>query len=388
MAPRIHILRPGTFRSRGVAHTFSEADIRSVAGVYDPAKHEAPIVVGHPRDDTPAFGWVGGLVADTAGLHATPRQIAPAFAEAVESGRYKKVSAAFYGPGHPSNPAPGSWYLRHVGFLGGQPPEVKGLQAVQLADDGADCAAFEIELSEGPEPWTAVARLFRGVREWILSSADSEAADRAVPDWEIDFVSRAAEREPSAGTTTYSEPSGSSMQREDTGMTDEERATQAAKDKEIADLTAKLAKRDADAKAASQRTAQREAAEFAERMESEGRILPRDRDTVVSLQMALPEDSEVEFSESGDGAPVKKPAREALRDILSRAPVQVDFSERAPGGGETPTTTVAGFDAPDGYTLDADSAAIHNKAVAFAEKHNVDYETAVMRVASHRGATR
>ena len=122
-------------------------------------------------------------------------------------------------------------------------------------------------------------------------------------------------------------------------------------------------------------------------MESEGRILPRDRETVVSLQMALPEDSEVEFSEN-DGDPVKKPAREALRDILSRAPVQVDFSERAPGGGETPTTTVASFDAAAGYTVDADSAAIHNKAVAFAEKHNVDYETAVMRVASHREATR
>ena len=46
MAPRIHIFRPGTFRSRGVAHTFSESDIRTIAGAYDPTKHEAPIVVG------------------------------------------------------------------------------------------------------------------------------------------------------------------------------------------------------------------------------------------------------------------------------------------------------------------------------------------------------
>ena len=95
MAPRIHIFRPGTFRSRGVARSFSESDIRSIAGAYDPTKHEAPIVVGHPRDDTPAYGWVGGLAADATGLHATPRQIAPTFAEAVQEGRYKKVSAAF-----------------------------------------------------------------------------------------------------------------------------------------------------------------------------------------------------------------------------------------------------------------------------------------------------
>ena len=204
MARRIHIFRPGTSRSRGAAHTFSESDIRSIAGVYDPAKHEVPIVVGHPRDDTPAYGWVGGLVADAAGLHATPREIAPTFAEAVQEGRYKKVSAAFYGPDHPSNPAPGGWYLRHVGFLGGQPPEVKGLQPIQFADDGEDCAVFEVAFAENPETWRSIARLFRGIREWIVSSADVEAADRVLPDWEIDYVSRAAETAPS--TTCAARP--------------------------------------------------------------------------------------------------------------------------------------------------------------------------------------
>ena len=96
--PDVRRSRPSsapTFRSRGVARSFSESDIRSIAGAYDPTKHEAPIVVGHPRDDTPAYGWVGGLAADATGLHATPRQIAPTFAEAVQEGRYKKVSAAF-----------------------------------------------------------------------------------------------------------------------------------------------------------------------------------------------------------------------------------------------------------------------------------------------------
>ena len=43
-----------------------------------------------------------------------PRQVDPAFAEAVAAGRYKKVSASFYQPNSPHNPVPGVYYLRHV----------------------------------------------------------------------------------------------------------------------------------------------------------------------------------------------------------------------------------------------------------------------------------
>ena len=385
MAPPIHILRPGTFRSRGADHTFAAEDLTAIAAAYDPALHEAPIVVGHPRDDTPAFGWVAALVADAAGLHASPRQVDPAFAEAVEAGRYKKVSAAFYGPDHPSSPAPGAWYLRHVGFLGGQPPVVKGLAAVQLADDGADCAVFELELAEGAEVWHSIARLFRGVREWIISERDADAADKAVPDWEIDFLNRAAEHEP-AGTATYSEPAGSPTHTEEAGMTDEEKAAQAALKQENADLKAQMVQHRTDTAAAKTRTAKHEAVQFAESLESEGRLLPRDRDAVVALQMALPEDAEVELSEDDDAEPVKKPAREVLRELLKRAPVQVDFTERAPGtGGDGSGSNVVDFVVPAGRTVDPDGMEIHRKAVAFAEENKVDYDTAVDTVIARAG---
>ena len=390
MAPPspIHILRPGTFRSHGADHTFAEADLGAIAAAYDPALHEAPIVVGHPRTDTPAFGWVSGLVADAAGLHASPRQVDPAFAEAVAAGRYKKVSAAFYGPDHPSSPAPGGWYLRHVGFLGGQPPVVKGLAAVQLADDGADCAVFEVELAEGAQTWRSLARLFRGVREWIISSADTDTADRAVPDWEIDVLNRAAEHEP-AGTATYSEPAGPPHTGE-ASMTDEEKAAQAALKQENAALKAQMAQHRTDTAAAHTRAAQQAAVQFAESLESEGRLLPRDRDAVVALQMALPEDAEVELAE-GDAAAaatVKKPAREVLRELLKRAPVQVEFSERAPAtGGDGRGSNVVDFGVPAGRTVDPDGMDLHRKAVAFAEEHDVDYDTAVDTVVARARRT-
>jgi len=45
----------------GARLDFAEADLRATAEAYDPALNGAPIVVGHPRHDAPAYGWVAGL---------------------------------------------------------------------------------------------------------------------------------------------------------------------------------------------------------------------------------------------------------------------------------------------------------------------------------------
>jgi hypothetical protein len=42
----------------GQALAFSESDLQATVAAYDPAKHEAPLVVGHPTHDMPAYGWV------------------------------------------------------------------------------------------------------------------------------------------------------------------------------------------------------------------------------------------------------------------------------------------------------------------------------------------
>ncbi|VUX47865.1 conserved hypothetical protein [Candidatus Defluviicoccus seviourii] len=135
----MQIFRAGTHTdSRGRTLTFSAADIAATAAAYAPDVHEAPLVVGHPAMDDPAYGWVESLHATGDGvLEATPHQVDPAFAEMVAEGRFKRVSASFYAPDAATNPAPGVWYLRHVGFLGAHPPAVKGLRPVQFSA-GAD----------------------------------------------------------------------------------------------------------------------------------------------------------------------------------------------------------------------------------------------------------
>lgn len=60
----------------------------------------APIVVGHPDTDVPAYGWVDSFDFDTSAeqLFATVGCIDPAVAEMVQAGRFRKVSMAYLRP--------------------------------------------------------------------------------------------------------------------------------------------------------------------------------------------------------------------------------------------------------------------------------------------------
>jgi hypothetical protein len=94
------------------------------------------VVLGHPEHDAPAYGWVEGVKREANVLLAKLKQVPPAFEQLVREGRFKKRSIAVYnGPNGPS--------LRHIGFLGALPPEVKGLADVKLCEFGQDEAKFE-----------------------------------------------------------------------------------------------------------------------------------------------------------------------------------------------------------------------------------------------------
>ena len=146
--PRLPLARPGTFTdANGVTVGFSEADLAASAAAYDPAKHEAPVVIGHPSQTAPAYGWVQGLEFGESGLVALAHNTVAEFAELV-SGPFKKRSARFYTPTSPRNPVPGVYYLRDVGLLGAQPPAIKGLADVSFAEDDEKSDVVEVSFSE------------------------------------------------------------------------------------------------------------------------------------------------------------------------------------------------------------------------------------------------
>jgi hypothetical protein len=131
------------------------AFLETVAGNYDPSVHEAPACIGHPETDAPAYGWVAGLRVENGMLQAQFADTDPGFEQIVSDGRYKKRSPKFYLTEQACGKAP---YLRHVAWLGAQPPAVKGMRDVQrhaqFSEDEGKTVAFEIEFSEGDEMTT------------------------------------------------------------------------------------------------------------------------------------------------------------------------------------------------------------------------------------------
>jgi len=367
----LHIFRAGTHRTnQGEPIAFSEADLAATVAAYAPAVHEAPICVGHPKHDAPAYGWIGRLAQAEIGLTATPTQVDPEFAEAVESGRFKKLSAAFYAPDDEANPVPGVYYLRHVAFLGAQPPAVKGLRNVEFGEGDGD-AALVFEFAE----WSDVANgnLWRRVREWMIAKFGPEEAETVTPSWLVDDVQ--AKPDPVPSTPLFTEPE------EDPNVSNTPDIT--ARQAELDERERQLKAREATIAAAEGERRAAAAAEFAETQVQAGRILPGEKAGVAAVLMALPDgDKTIAFGE-GDAAESVSPRAFAER-LLAGLPKRVDFSERS-----APETTPDGqhhtFPVPAGCEVSPEGAKLHSRAVAFAEANGCSYEQAVAKVATNQG---
>lgn len=325
----IHIFKPGSHTTMGgELIEFTEADVAATAAAYNPKLHEAPLVIGHPKADEPAQGWVASLTANTRGLFAASRDVDPAFAEQVGNRRYGKVSAKFYRPDSPNNPMPGVWYLRHVGFLGAQPPAVKGLDDPAFAN-GDDCVAFQevIEIADAPA-WP-VASALRRLREWLLAKFGTEDADQALPGWYVEDVEAAARKAGETAQPAFSETdpaSSTQASQKENHVTLEEKARLEA---ENAQLKKQIAEAQADQAAAASAKRHDEHAEFAEQLIGDGKLAPKHKDVVVAVldQIGTP-DSEgkaVEFGEGDDKAPLVNALKKLLTDV---GPV-VQFGESA-----------------------------------------------------------
>ncbi|MDP2808646.1 MAG: hypothetical protein Q8O34_00690 [Rhodocyclaceae bacterium] len=178
----LHIFKPGRHTAMsGATLEFSATDLAASANAYDPAKFEAPLVVGHPSLDAPAYGWVSRLTAGADGLDAETHQVDAAFAELVSEGRFKKISASFFMPSAPGNPAPGVFYLRHVGFLGAAAPAVKGLRTPEFSADEAGVETIEFSTHEEmsavtPEEKAALEAENAQLKQQIADAAAREKA--------------------------------------------------------------------------------------------------------------------------------------------------------------------------------------------------------------------
>lgn len=337
----------------GAALNFSEADLERSAAVYDPAKHEAPIVIGHPKDNLPAFGWIEKLDFTGGELVAAPKDVDPEFEDMVAKRRFPKRSASFYSPGSANHPLAGTadhdtYYLRHVGFLGAAPPSLKGLREVAFsaADDGV------IEFVEAvPYAWSSLHQILSSLRDMLIADKGIDVADKIVPKFYLSDIDAAGRAAASAAQTSI--PSFSDTAPEDTDMTltpqqitdlQTKAARADALEAENATLKSSLAKAQSDfSEAATALTATKRELEIGkikaelQQHVTAGRLTPAQVAAEAEFIASLDDSVQTfDFTEGeGAAATVKKESARAryLRQLGAR-PKVIDFGERSAAGSD------------------------------------------------------
>lgn len=313
----------------GAPIDFGDAELAAIAAAYDPTVSQAPIVVGHPKLDAPAYGWVSGLEIRGDRLAAVPEQIDPAFADLVRAGRFKTVSASFYRPGQAANPKPEGWYLRHVGFLGAQPPAVKGLRPAEFAGDDDDCLTVEFSDWAAANSTRIAARLFRSIRDWLIGSAGQEVADRVLPDWDVQSLAELpAEIDPppaapDAQPTLYADDTN-----EDPDMTGT--AELEARERALQERQAEIERREAAFAEAEIERRRVEDVAVLERLTAEGRLPKAARPFAEALFAEVRGiDTTADFAD-GDATVTATP-RQVLSRLLGAMPLPVVTGELVTG---------------------------------------------------------
>lgn len=355
----------------GTTLSFSEDDLRKAVEAYDPAIHEAPIVVGHPKDNGPAYGWIKALSYSDGSISAEPIQVEEQFAEMVQAGRFKKRSASFYTPDSPNNPVPGVYYLRHVGFLGAQPPAVKGLKDVAFSD-------AEEGVLEFSDSW-AVASLFRGLREWFIGKFGLEDADKVVPSYLISSIEDEARREAQeladsqpGALPAFSEGTPSMTPDQIKAMQDEN-AQLKSKVSELEGQTANFSERETALAGREKAIADREREiDFADvsskvdKLIAAGKVLPASRDATISFAMSLNSvDLTIDFKEGDEAKKISQ--RAAYLGQLEAGPKIVDYKEHSSDDGKGGSGELSNDEVVSKARQYVEKAGKEGRAVSFTE---------------------
>lgn len=123
----VEVFRVGDWTSaNGYQHQWTTDDIDTMIDTYmnQTAEHPwvAPVVLGHPVDNSPAYGWVEKLYRVGDVMMARLVKLNKAFVQMLKDGSFKNRSIMIDGDN----------MLWHIGFLGAVPPAVDGLAPIEF----------------------------------------------------------------------------------------------------------------------------------------------------------------------------------------------------------------------------------------------------------------
>lgn len=131
-----NILKVGKFTdSKGNECDFTTEKLDKIVQNFQNVHKDVPVCVGHPKTNTPAYGWLEDVKRVGNDLYCSFKNVQEEFKEAVNKGLFKNRSISL----------DKDLNIRHIAFLGGQAPAVKGLEAFCFEDDEN---AVDIEFSD------------------------------------------------------------------------------------------------------------------------------------------------------------------------------------------------------------------------------------------------
>ena len=340
----IEVFRAGTHTdSKGRSCTFTEADLDQMVG--NLSLGSAPAVLGHPKHNDPAYGWVKADSAkrDGVSLFVKFEDINPAFEASVDSGAYRNRSVSVF------QDKDAGWRLRHVGWLGAVPPAIEGLQPL---DYSAEVDAHEFSSQEWDIGYALsdTAEVLRGLREQLIAKDGIEAADLALPNWRIQSIAdtaeriKAAAREDETETNPFSQPENSggvmsfSQEQLDAAVT---KAKKEAEEKSASDFAAQQLEL---TKLQGERQAERIGLQITG-WKAGGVITPAEEAGLSEFMTSLEASGSSEFSFSAaDKSQVKKTPSQFFADFMAaRKPVvKLGHQSDLSGKGEALDTSNAG----------------------------------------------
>ena len=240
------ILRPGVFsHSNGDSLEVTPAMISELASTYDPEKYRVPLVVGHPKEDVRALGCIRELGVDGDGHLVATIDANEQLTGDLANGRLLAHSVSLYKPEDPNSPDNGKWCLQHLGFLGGNPPAIKGLKRFVFGEKESGAT---LTLKEAVQ--------------FNLHDGSKNDAQRDLQD-------------------TTQKNTGGDM--DNMAEIDKLKETNRKQNLELTRLKAQI---DATERMREDDQARDDAMQFAEQAQKEGRVLPANKDALVNLLIA------------------------------------------------------------------------------------------------------
>lgn len=311
---------------------FTKKEIAQIAKNYDPTFCEAPITIDHQQSG-PAYGWVDDVKADGEKLKVSFKEVPKEFEQAVNDGKYKKVSVELY-----RNLDGKGAYLKAVSFLGAAMPQVKGLEAIKFMEAESDTYEFE-GVNEDNEPEK-------------FSEQDIEDLKKQVSDLETQVANF---RENNKKLETIKSLKDKISALNDEVATFKEKAQGKEEiEKELSDIKNSIKKKEFE--------------EFIEKQIDKGILVPANKNVVLSVLQEL--DNVKKFGE--DSAVITD-----FKSFIESLPNQIKYGELATKEKQADPTDE---DVEKFANADEDSLQVFKEAKALAAKNNISFKEALLRL--------